>query len=382
MDTLNNGILRDEFPHSRTQIYLNHCAISPIPTRSLEAANEHLKQRNSGAVDTFELDEPVIESARNHAANLINSESIETIAFIPNTSHGINLIAAGISWEVGDEIILSDIEFPTNVYPYLLSEEHKTNVIRIDGSDGKVPVDRVEEAITPRTRVVALSAVQFLSGFRADLKAIGQLCRENNIYFVVDAIQALGQVPVDVRDMNIDALVAGGHKWLLGTQGQGLIYVSERMQQELKPVFPGWLSVENPWDLLNYDQSLQTTARQYEGGMYNGPGIRVLEKSLELLNEVGVEKINKHITELQNYFEEQIRHIPVRRYGSAESIHRSGILAYTIPESTDSEKLMATFRENDIKVSVREGILRIAPHLYNNADEMDRTADVLKQAVT
>lgn len=377
MDSLKQGLYRDEFPHSNQHIYLNHCAIGPIPSRSAEAGREHIRQRNSGSVDTFGYDEPVIESARRLAAKLINSESEDAIAFIPNTSHGVNMISSAIPWEVGDEIVLSDIEFPANVYPYLWSGEGKTNVIKVDGSDGKLPVERIEEAITPRTRVVAVSAVQFLSGFRADLEAIGRLCKDNNIYLIVDAIQALGNTPVDVQKMQIDALVTGGQKWLLGPQGQGFMYISEELNQQLNPVYVGWLSVEDPWDLLNTDQQLQNTPRRFEGGMYNGPGINILEKSLELLNEAGIENINRHITGLQDYFEDQIRHLPLERFGSTEAKHRSGILAYTLPESLDAEKFVQSFRDAGIKISVRKNVLRIAPHLYNTSQEMDSAAEVL-----
>ena len=378
MTSLQSGLYRNEFSHIDDNIYLNHCALGPIPERSFKAAETHLKERSSGAIDSFELDEPVMQTCRRNAARLVNSPSEEQIALISNTSHGLNLICAEMPWEKGDEIILSDIEFPTNIYPYIHSTGGKTKVIKVDGSDGKVPVERIEDAITPRTKVIAVSAVQFLSGYRADLETIGRICKKNGIYLIVDAIQAAGCCPLDVQRMQIDALVTGGHKWLLSLQGTGFMYISPEFQKQLQPAYAGWLSVEEPWDLLNTDQPLAGGAVRYEGGMYNGPGVHVLKHSLQLLLDAGVDNIYHHTVSLQNHFLSLIAQDTVSVYGADDDANRSGILALRLPPNTDGESVITQFKDAAITVSIRENILRIAPHLYNTKNEIEQAAEVLQ----
>ncbi len=379
MSSLNDGLSRKEFSNSDDLIYLNHCAIGPIPRRSVEAARSHLQKRSSGSVDSFEFDEQVITSTRMNAAKMINSESDDLIALIPNTSHGLNLIASEFPWQDGDEILMSDIEFPANIYPYLWVTGADTHVKKINSQDGKIPVDRIEDAITPKTKMIAISAVQFLSGYRADLETIGELCKKHGIYLVVDAIQAAGCCPVDVQKMQIDALVTGGHKWLLGAQGLGFMYVSEKLQEQLIPRYAGWLSVDDPWDLLNTDQNLLQNARRYEGGMYNGPGVHILNESLELLLETGIDRTYQHIQQLQDHLLSKLQNAPLQPYGSGEALNRSGILAFQLSDTIDSKAILQTFSDAGISVSVRSNILRIAPHLYNTSDEIEKAANVLEE---
>lgn len=378
MSSLNDGLFRKEFSHTNDLIYLNHCAIGPIPQRSEEAARSHLQKRSSGSVDSFEFDEQVITSSRKNAAKMINSGSDDLIALIPNTSHGLNLIASEFPWEDGDEILLSDIEFPANIYPYLWVSDSDTQVKKIDSEDGKIPVERIEAAITPKTKMIAISAVQFLSGYRADLETIGELCKKHKIYLVVDAIQAAGCCPLDVQQMQIDALVTGGHKWLLGAQGLGFMYMSEEFHKHLTPRYVGWLSVENPWELLNTDQNLLPNARRYEGGMYNGPGVHILNQSLELLLETGIDRIYQHTLQLQDHMLSKLRNAPLQPYGSGEALNRSGILAFRLSDSNDNQTILQTFADAGITVSIRSDILRIAPHLYNTSDEIEKTAEILE----
>ena len=379
MAIIYDGMRREAFSHIDQTIYMNHCAIGPIPDVSKEAAIRHLEERSSGMIDTFHFDEESINGCRSRAAELINSPSEASIALISNTSHGLNLISSAIPWQSGDEIIVSDLEFPANVYPWIWNGRDDTSVVKIDGSDGAVPIERIEAALTPNTRVVAISAVQFLSGYRADLEEISRLCRKHGIYLIVDAIQAAGCCPLDVDQLNIDALVTGGHKWLLGPQGLGFMYLSEEFQTQLNTGNVGWLSVEEPWQLLNTEQQVLDNARRFEGGMYNGPGVHVLSHSLELLNSAGINTIYRHITGLQDLFLEKIGVGQDQLFGAGRPRNRSGIMAFRLNEDSDSNVITEHFKQAGISVSSREGILRIAPHLYNTQAEIERVADIWRE---
>ena len=275
--------IRDLFPVTRgSGVYMNHAAISPLPTSTYKETRRWLEIRNSGAVENFEEGMQTIEDTRNRVASYINAKAPEHITFVGNTSDAISAITEGMQWNEGDEIILNTLEFPTNVQPFRRLEKKGVKILYVESSDHRVYPSEIEKLITPNTKLVSISAVQYLSGFRADLKHIGELCSSNDTYFVVDGIQALGATPIDVQACKIDALATGAHKWLMSPMGIGFLYLSEGMQAVLEPYKTGWLSVEDPWELSKFEKAWLPINQHLETGTPNIIGISGLGSSLKL----------------------------------------------------------------------------------------------------
>jgi len=368
---------RDQFSHIERGIrYVNHAAQSPLARDTIAAINEHLEQRHNGSMMTYERDMEVIAECRERIRTLINAAEARQIAFAANTSEGLNRVTSGLDWQPGDEIILNSIEFPSNVYPYRKLEPLGVRCIFVDAADGTVPLERIEAAITPRTRMVAISAVQFLSGWHADMEAIGRLCREHDIWFVVDGIQAAGVIPVDVQQWQADAFATGGLKWLMAPMGIGFLYLSDRLCNRLKTPDPGWLSVVEPWELLRYDQPLRTDATRFEAGVANIPGIYGLNASIGLLLQTGIDRIYHQVRLCVTQLRDGIRNAGLEKAGlspftSDDPLRQSGILTYCLPEDLDHEALEHGLRQEGIFVSIRDKKLRFSPHGYNMEEEME-----------
>ena len=227
--------IRRLFPHTaQGKIYLNHAGTSPLSSRVVSAMTDYLRERSEGRLENYQHDLPMVDACKTMIQKLINAESADRIALTANTSDAINIIASGIPWKSGDRILLNNVEFPANVWPYINLKRHGVELDIMEGADGRITAEQIFEGITGRTRLVALSAVQFLSGYRADLEAIGAFCRQRNIIFAVDAIQAVGAVRIDVQLMNIDALAAGGQKWQTSPHGTGFLYITEELQSKIQ----------------------------------------------------------------------------------------------------------------------------------------------------
>ena len=375
--------IRSAFPMLQDGIiYMNHAAVSPLSKPVTDRMRKHLSGRSHGQIDTFKRDFKSFEKARELVKDLINAESSDRISFTQNTSHGLNIVAHGLKWHNGDHIILNDLEFPANVYPYLNLEPRGVKVDFIRNRNGRITPNMIENALRPQTRLVAISAVQFLSGFMADLKAIGELCKQRGIWFVVDGIQALGARRIDVQGMNIDALATGGHKWLMGPQGAGFLYLSESVQNEIINQHIGWLSVEEPWELFNYDQPLHKTARRYEIGTPNTHGIHGLLASLELMSEIGYDRIEGQILHLTGELIDEIKEWEdCDMYSPIPEEERAGIVTVDLPENIDTDTLLQKLKDKKLHVAIREGLLRIAPHYYNSSSEVEQATGIIRKAI-
>ena len=373
--------IRDLFPVARSGcVYMNHAAISPLPTPTFEETRRWLEVRNSGAVENFEEGMQTIEDTRNRVASYINAKSPEQITFVGNTSDAISAITEGMQWKEGDEIILNTLEFPTNVQPFRRLEKKGVVIRYVESADHRVNPEDIEALITPNTKLVSISAVQYLSGFRADLERIGELCSSRGIYFVVDGIQALGASPIDVQTCMIDALATGAHKWLMSPMGIGFLYLSEKMQATLEPYKTGWLSVEDPWELSKFEKSWLPVSRHLETGTPNLIGISGLGSSLTLFEGIGTEAIRKHIQFLSGYVLDRIEsknNITV--ITPDDDNQRMGIATFKVHSSSDLdlETVLGALREKKITISAREGFFRISPHMYNTEEEIDLVIDEL-----
>ena len=374
---------RELFTHLKQgKIYLNHAGTSPLSTRVVEAMTAYLHRRSGGDLDTYQNDLGMVAECRTAVARLIRAESPDRIAIQFNTSDAINVIAGGIQWKTGDRILLPDIEFPANVYPYVNLRQLGVELDFIAAPDGKVTTDLVASKLGQHTRLLAMSAVQFLSGFRGDLHSIGSLCRSNGTIFAVDGIQAVGAVRIDVQKMSIDALSAGAQKWQMGPHGTGFLYLTEELQSRIRQKNLGWLSVENPWDFYNYAQPLAASARRYEGGSLNMPGLWGFREAARTLIEFGPDGIESHILAITSKLIDLLLEIDgVRLFTSLQEEERAGIVTITLDPPLNPAKVFDTLMNRGVTIAIREGKLRFSPHFYNSIGDMERAAAMTSEAI-
>lgn len=361
---------------SKGTIYLDHAAIGPVPQPSRDAVLAYLRERTEGDVNIFLPFLKAHADAKKTIGRLLNAPP-ERIAFCDNTSNGLNILAAGLPWKTGDRVLLTDVEFPANVYPFLNQKRHGVEIDFVKCRNNRIAFEDIERALTPRTRVLSISHVQFLNGCRSDLARIGRLCRAKGVIFCVDAIQAAGAVPIDVEAMCIDFLSCGSQKWLLSTEGVAFVYVSAETQEKIRQAYLGWLSIRDFFsDFFRYRLDLDTTARRYEGGTLNIAGILCLSESIRLLLGVGIESIAVHLSELTQLCVDRVLREGVELLTPEERRERAGIVSFRPPKASETFERL---KSEGIVVSLREGCLRISPHFYNTREEVLKALDAVFQ---
>lgn len=355
---------------------MNHAAVSPMSSRVKAAVDAYLSRCAVEEIDTFFSTLPTAARLKENLGKMINAAP-ERLAFCGNTSDGLNVLASGLEWRAGDRIILNDSEFPANVVPFINLRRLGVEIDFIATGTGEITADRIARLIGPRTKVVSVSFVQFLSGYRADMKSIGELCRKHGVLFCVDAIQGLGVSPLDVSEMKIDFLSCGGPKWLMGMLGLGFIYVTEELQARIRQAYAGWMSNKNFFgDFFNYRTDFDDTARRYENGTQNLAGIVALCESTGTLLEVGIEKIQAHIFQLTDSVIDAIDGAGFELVTSREHAKRAGIVTF---KCANAQQLFDALRKENIIVSIREGMIRISPHFYNSPAEVEALRSVFGQ---
>jgi len=371
--------LRARFPISATQIFLNHAGVAPTSTGVVDAVHGWMTKLAHVGRPSFEEWEAEADACKESFARLVGADADE-ITFVRNTSHGLSLVAAGLDWSIGDRVaVASSIEYPSNVYPW--EDLERRGVVALDHivpTDGGVSVAAVETALRPATRLVAVSSAQYGSGAVADLEAIGQLCRERGVLLCVDGIQTVGALPIDVKTTGVHMLAADSHKWLLGTMGIGALYVDREVLDSVRPVLVGWKSMVEGWDFDNARFELLPNAGRFEEGSLSYPLIAAFAAALDLLHEVGVETIAKHVTALVDRLATGLESVGCV-VGPARDVRRH-ILTFVHPELSPAA-LEEALAARNIVVSVRRGTVRASPHVYNTAAEMDTVVGVVREAV-
>ncbi len=304
---------------------------------------------------------------RKLAAALLSCDPGE-LAFTGNTSEGLSAIASGLKWCKGDVVLIPAPEFPANLYPWENLTSQGVRTKRIDRKNGAFHVEDVETALAPGTRLITVSSVDFCTGFRCDLEALGDFCRRKGLLFCVDAIQSLGIIPMDVKKYGIHFLSAGGHKWLLSPMGCGIVYISEEVNHLVHPDRVGWKSVVDEENFFQKDFSLKPDALRFEPGSMNVAGIYALGAAIRLLNEAGLERVNERVLFLNDLFIQGLQDRKIEIASTIAGHERSGILSFR-PEG-DPEILHRFLNERDIIVSVRNGMIRLSPHFYNNPNDV------------
>jgi selenocysteine lyase/cysteine desulfurase len=365
-----NEAIRSLFPVTENYVYMNHAAVCPLSTRvrdTMSALNDDVTQ--NGSVNYADwLRE--YERVRASAARLVNARAHE-IAFMRNTSDAISAVANGINWSEGDTIVGCNVEFPSNVYPWMrLAQERGIRLKQAPERDGRIDTDELLSLVDDRTRVVAISWVQFASGFRSDLGRIGRFCRERDIIFLVDVIQGLGGLKLDVERDCVDAFAADSHKYLLGPEGIALLYVSDRVIDRIKPTVVGWTSVNNYERHLDYNLDYREGALRFECGTLNTAGVYGLGAAVDLFLEVGPENIEEHLLSLSDYMSERLKAKGYNVVSSRRKGETSGIVTCT-HELHSPGSLYHLLLSKKIITAPRAGRLRISPHFYNTREEVD-----------
>lgn len=369
-------LYRPLFPVCERRIYLNHAGVSPCSTRVRDAVAAWIDDLVvNGMTSGFDWEEQA-EAVREKVARLVGASAAE-ITFVRATSHGLGLVAEGLDWRGGDEVVCAPaLEYPTNVYPWTRLRERGVVVREIAAGAG-VTAEAVESVLSDRTRVVAVSSVQFATGHRTDLAALSSLCGDRGAHLVVDAIQSLGAFPLDVAETPVAAVSACSHKWMLGLLGAGICYIRGDVIGELRPPLVGWRSTADRWAFDGTRFELPESATRFEEGTLPFPLIAGLGAALDLLLEIGVDRIAAHISGLLDRLVGRLDALGCASTPPAGD--RAGILLFEAPEGCDTAQLHRRLEAAGFATALRRGRIRVAPHLYNTAAEIDQLADAVAE---
>ena len=364
---------RREFPITEKYIYLNHAAVSPLPERTARAMEAFTADAMChGSVHYLKWME-ACQGVRTAAAGLMGCTPQE-IALTKNTSEGLAVIANGLDWRAGDIVVAIQDEFPANYFPWLRLERRGVQLRWLDLKDGRIELDDIDRACKG-ARLLAISFVQYLSGFRIDLGALGEICRRRGALLVVDGVQGLGAFPVDVKKSGVHALAASGHKWLLGPEGAAVLYVHRDLIPEVEPIEFGWTNVEG-WREYSHEPDLLSDASRFECGTLNTIGCFGLRASLGLFLEAGIERIAARIHYLAGYILEGVTSNGYEVMTPRDESCGSGIVSFR-KKGVSSDDVVTRLTQRGILTALRFGWIRVSPHFYANEDDLDRFLSLL-----
>jgi len=380
MDRMDLSEYQALFSSVDSLIWLSHAGISPLPRPVADAVDAHARDVQHHAAAHVAAWGSNVKEVKRLASELINCSG-KDLAITPNTTHGINLVAHGLPWQPGDQVILASKEYPANVYPWWAQQARGVELVWVPpDDDGRIPVESYAARITDRTRVLTVSHVQFASGYRHDLERLGELCRQAGIVFVVDAIQGFSVFDIDVDGWGIDALTAGVHKWLCGPTGTALFYTSPEMREKLEFTWVGADSVVDASDYLDYRFELIDDARRFENAMLNYGGLAGVRAALEIVHAFGRERIEAAIRAATGRIIDVLVGLGYAIHSSRAEGEWSGIVSAShkdVPAQTLNERL----RQASIITTVRDGRLRLAPHAYHTEAQFERISEALKTCV-
>lgn len=366
---------RRQMPVTERWAYLDHAAVSPLPAPTQRAIRDWADQAATEGNTAWHEWTRQTEGLRSRFATLLHA-SEEEIALVHNTTEGVTLVAEGFPWKAGDNVVLPADEFPTNQYPWLNLADRGVEVRRIPLVEGRVDLDRVAEACDSRTRMLSVSWVSYWNGWRNDLDAWAELAHRHGALLFVDGIQALGVIPLDVRRTPIDFLAADGHKWLLGPEGAGVLFIRREHLDRLRPLGVGWNSVRHAHDYQRIALDLKPSASRYEGGSRNLVGLLGLEASVRLLCGYTPEALFGRIVELTEEACQRLRAMGAILRSDRTPERRSGIVLFDLP-GRDPQALRRQCLQRGVVLSCRGGGLRISPHAYNDFSDLQRLIEAL-----
>lgn len=370
-----------EFPHSQDYIYFTHASISPLPTRAKKQMIWVIEELARQPINFWmDYGNPMGDQLKETAARFLNAASPQELVPITTTSTALNFVAQAMTWQPGDNVLFYEHEFPSNAYPWMSLERDGVEIRCVPGKDGGLTVAEMEPFMDGRTRLVTVSAIQFFSGHKADLFALGQFCRERDILFIVDAIQAIGHMKIDVQAMHIDVLATGGQKSILSAPGTGLLYVREALAQTLRPRHIHSNATEDFLHWLNYNINFRPGADRFTAGTPNLPGLFATNASLGLLAELGLENIDRHTTALAAAAIDMLTEMghevitPIHAHGPIVTF-KTGV------SSEETDDLVTRLRDHKVAVvkhldAAGEAYIRLSFHCYNTLSEIEQFGEI------
>ncbi len=369
--------LRRQMPVVDRWAFFNHAATSPIPEQSRQAIIAYADEAAREGGMAWGRWNQRQHAIRALAARLINAHP-DAIAMVRSTTEGINLVAEGLDWRAGDNIVTLADEFPSNVYPWMNQQFRGVEYRRVPVDGGRVDLNRLDAACDSRTRIITLSWVGYVTGWRIDVDTVAEIAHRHGALFFLDAIQALGVFPLDVSKSPVDFVAADGHKWMLGPEGAGIFYIRRENLDRLRPVGIGWNSVAHAHDFTRIELNYRPNAERYEGGAPNHAASIGFGASLELLLEYGPEALGERILAITDHAIERLHALGAQIFTVRDDRrHCSGIVTFELP-GVDSETIRRHCMQQKIALSCRSGKLRISPHAYNNESDIERLIDALR----
>ncbi len=365
-----------EFPHPDSITYLNHAAVAPLPLRTGNAitsfANENVERGSQHYLSWLQTEKKLHQQLQ----QLIKAPSVDDIALVKNTSEALSMVAYGIEWWDGDNIVSSNQEFPSNRIVWQSLCRFGVSLREAELSDQPSPEQALFDCVDRRTRLITISSVQFSSGIRLDINRIGEFCKQRGILFCVDAIQSLGALEFDVQACQADFVMADGHKWMLGPEGLGVFFTTPHARDQLQLTQYGWHMIEQCGNYENQPWEIAKSARRFECGSSNMLGIHALSASVSLLLETGIEKVEQAALECAEYLREKIRsHPELQLLPITEPTLQSPILVFRHNE-IDNKRLYQHLQDNGVICALRGGGIRFSPHFYHTQEQLDRAISI------
>lgn len=360
-----------DFDPDPKKAYLNQARLGMLPRRSQNAIHDYAQQMRWPTPAFMQQAFEQEQALRGRLAAWINAET-ETMALLKNTSEGLSIIAKGLDWQEQDEIVFAKQEFPSNQMAW---EHTNASCVEVDLYSTELPEQALMQACNEHTRLLSVSAVQFADGLKLDLAVLGAFCQSRNILFCVDAAQALGAYPIDVKAWHIDFMVACTHKWLLGPEGMGVFYVRKTLLAQLQLQQFGWYQLQS-LQRQKEGWSMWQDARRFQCGSPNTMGVAVLSASLSLLEELGQQAIAQAIDERVGYLSARLEAIGATLISPEKLAYRAGILSFYL-DDVDTAILCQALNQQHIICSERQGAIRFAPHFYITEEQLKRAMDVL-----
>ncbi len=371
---------RKLFPVTQSCVYLDSAHYSQFSLETNRRLTEFIKEFTHKNLPLTIFNEKKSDTLKEKIAKLIGADKNEII-ITTSTSHGINIFANGIKLNAGDVVAFPDCEFPAVVYPWLNQERLRgIRTVMIPSDRSIIKIADIEKTIKENNvKVLAISSVEFL-GFRNDLHTISKICKENNCYLLVDAIQSTGVCPMNVKEVDMDFLAAGSQKWMMSPCGVGFSYIPERMKQIVHPTFIGTASINFDFkNFLDYKLDFKENGTAYENSTLNTLGMIGMESSIDLFLKLGVDNIFSYILNLFDLFIEELKDFDYRIESDLSPKHRSNILLFSHADKSKNEHIHTEIEKKNIFISYREGYLRLSPHIFNNEDDILTLTNVLKK---
>lgn len=370
--------IRAQMPAAEHWAYFDHAAVAPLSEPARRAVHEWADHFAVDGVVDWNRWRQKVERLRQLAAARLRVSEAE-VALIRNTTEGISLVAEGYPWQPGDNVVVPDSEFPSNLYPWMHLADRGVEVRQVACPGGQIAPEDIASACDERTRVVSVSWVGYASGWRADLEALGEIAHQHGAIFFVDAIQGLGVLDLDLSRVPVDVIAADGHKWMLGPEGAGIMFVRSSCLERLRPLGIGWNSVEQAGNFADTSLRIKSDASRYEGGTHNLVGFLGLAASLEMFADINGQAIEQRLREVTDLCCERLQAADATIVSSRQESEWSGIVAVDVV-GRDPRAIQRDCLRQQVVVNTRDGHLRVSPHVYTSIDDIDRLVATIVSA--